>query len=224
MVFALALAGCGGTPTMVDSRAGPSPVVLQDPTPDQLAVSVALNLGGYDLATRDQALLDVMFQHDGRPVRFVAGERVTCGGVAMKAYVGSFESHLSIATVAARNLSCTYSWKGGSAPLVIGVPSALTVLVPMEHQAVARGRETVVRFAGATGGEIWVVALSPSAKANATTTIGQAVLDTTRLAAGEGSIAVTDANNIALTSVQGPAFQSLTGSLRRMTSVAVVWT
>ena len=55
----------------------PPPVVLKDSSPGQLAVYVNVSLGGYDASTRDGILITVNFQHDGRQVKFVAGEHVT---------------------------------------------------------------------------------------------------------------------------------------------------
>jgi hypothetical protein len=70
------------------------------------------------------------------------------------------------------------------------------------------------------------VALGTSAKAvaqpDAITSSG-ATLDTTTLGAGEGSIVLTDPNNLPLAEVEGSQFQSAGASARRETMVSVVW-
>jgi len=77
--MALIVIGCGGGETGLNSsQAGPSPTVLTDTSPGHLTVFVALNMGGYSAASRVKTLIDVNFQHSGRPVEFIAGERVTC--------------------------------------------------------------------------------------------------------------------------------------------------
>jgi hypothetical protein len=224
--MALIVLGCGGRQTGLDSQVGPSPVVLKDTSPGQLAVSVALNLGGYDTSTRDKTVLDVNFQQSGRPVEFTGGESVTCTGVALKRFIGSFEVTLPTASIAGRAMTCVYTSGQQSAPLTFRVPKELVILMPREHEPIPHGPRTIVTYSGDPDNTLWVVALSPNAKAIAppdAITATSATLDTSALQAGEGSIALTDPTSLPLTEIQGPQFHSVGGSARRMTMVAVVW-
>jgi len=219
---------CGGGATGIsDSQAGPSPAVLKDTSPSQLTVFVAANMGGYDATTRDKTLIDINIQHGGRPVKFVAGEQITCNDVVLKSFTGSFEIEFRTASIAGKAMTCVYRSGQQSGSLTVGIPQALVILAPSDHQQVHHGSGTTVRYTGARDTNLWVVALSPNAKAvaesNQITTTG-ATLDTSALGIGDGSIALTDPSNFPLTEIQGPRFQSVAGSARRMTMVAVVWT
>src|SRR5712664_2562505 len=120
------LIACGGNPADLNgSQAGPSPLVLQDTSPGQLTVFVALDMGGYDAASREKTLIDVHLQHGGRPVKFVAGEQITCGGVGLTQFTGSFEGEFTTASIAGNTMDCVYRSGGQSAPLTIGIPPAL---------------------------------------------------------------------------------------------------
>jgi hypothetical protein len=50
-----------------------------------------------------------------------------------------------------------------------------------------------------------------------------ATMDTSSFTVGDGSIALTDPNNIPLPELQAGQFKSASGSARRMTMVSVVW-
>lgn len=225
--IAVVVIGCGGGQTGLNgSEVGPSPIVLKDTSPGQLTVFVALNMGGYDAATRDKTLVDVNFQHGGRLVEFIAGERVTCNDVALKRFTGSFEGEFLTASIAGKSMSCVYKSRQQSAPFTVGVPQALVILAPLDHEQVRRSPHTTVRYSGGLETNLWVVALSTNAKAVAQSndiTATSATLDTRALGAGEGSIALTDPSSLPLTAIQGAQFQSDGGSARRMTMVAVVW-
>jgi hypothetical protein len=182
-------------------------------------------MGAYDSASRDRTSLYVSFQHDGHPVRFVAGEHVECGGAASKAFIGAFEGSFSTASIADRPMTCIYTSGQQSASLSFRVPQQLLVLAPLEHEHVTRGRRTAVTYSGSTDPQLWVVALSQMSKTSAQPgpTLTSATLDTTSLTPGEGSIAVTDPNSIPLTELQAGQFKSASGWARRMMMVSVVW-
>src|SRR6202171_2664663 len=93
-VVLIALAACGEPRGIIGSTVGPSPVVLTDTSAAQLTVSVALNMG--DSPPRDRTSLHIGFQHDGHPVKLVAGEHVECGGVASKPFIGSFGGRFAL--------------------------------------------------------------------------------------------------------------------------------
>lgn len=223
------LVACGrsGTVGEYSSGPGPSPVVLQDTSPGQLTVSVVMSIGGYDAATRDRTLIDVLFRHGGLPVAFIAGEQVTCAGIAMKAFTGSFENAVPTSSVAGKTVTCIYTYGRQSAPFSFKVPAGIIILAPQERQRVPRAVGTRISFTGGVDNTLWVVAISPNMKAVAKPgdiTPTSAQLDTSVLSAGQGSIALTDPNSIPVAEIQAGQFQSVTASARRMASVSVVWT
>lgn len=229
-LMALMISGCGASSTTIDgSQVGPSPIILEDTSASQLAVFISINVGGYDLATRNKAVLDINFQHTGRPVNLVAGEKLTCSTLKLTwHYGGGFEFEFEVGAngISATAIACTYDSHGRSAPLIIPLPPILEVVSPVDHAGISRGPSTIVRYRGAKEGGMWVVALSSNAKASAEVadmTATEAILDTSRLTAGEGSIALTDPNNFPLVGIDGPSFQSVQGSARRSTFVPVVW-
>lgn len=217
---------CGPSHDLLSSQAEPSPVVLADTSASQLAVSVAVNMGGYDDSTRDKTSIDVFLQHNGRPVQFIEGEHVDCGGVPLTRFTGSFEAGYSTAAIAGRVMTCAYTSGQQSATFTFGVPQPLGVLSPREHERVPHGPNTVIKYGGGADNTLWVVAISPSAKAFAkpdAITATSATLDTSPLLTGDGSITLTDPNNVPLAELQGSQFQSIAGSSRRVTSIAVLW-
>ena len=222
---ALIVIGCGTAPTGLNSsQAGPSPIVLKDTSPGQLAVLVGVNMGGYD--PRDKTVIFVTFQHDGRPVQFVAGETVACNSVGSKRFTSSFEGEFATASIAGKTLTCVYKSGQQSAVLNVPIPPALVIVAPLDHEQVRHGPGTTIRYSGVLNNDMWVVALSLNAKAVAQPkdiTATSAVLDTSALGTGEGTIALSDPSNFPLTGVQGAQFQSISGTARRMTMVAVVW-
>lgn len=217
---------CGPSHDLLSSQAAPSPVVLADTSAGQLALSVGVNMGGYDASTRDKTSIDVFLQHDGRPVQFIKGEHVDCGGVPLTRFTGSFEGGYSTAAIAGEVMTCAYTTGRHSATFTFRIPQALLVLSPREHERVPHGPNTVISYEGGADNKPWVVAISPNWKAFAkpdTITSNSAMLDTSPLLTGDGSITLTDPNNVPLAGIQGTQFHSIDGSSRRVTSVAVVW-
>lgn len=49
-------------------------------------------------------MIFVSFQHDGRPVQFVAGETMTCNSVGSKRFTSSFEGEFATASIAGKNV------------------------------------------------------------------------------------------------------------------------
>ena len=222
----LALSACGEAHgDYTGSSLGPSPVVLTDTSAAQLTVSFALNMGGYDNTSREWTLVHVGLMHDGHPVKFVAGEHVTCGGVVSKQFTGSFEGSFLTASIADKPMTCTYTSGQQSASLTFRVPKQLVVLSPREHEQVTRSPRTIVSYSGSMDPTLWVVALSRMSKASAQpgSTLTSATLDTSSFQPGEGSIAITDPNSFPLTEFQAGQFKSASGSARRATAVSVVW-
>jgi len=223
----VAMPGCGGGhEELLHSQVAPSPVVLADTSAAQLAVTVSLNMGGSDSSSRDKTTIDVLMQHDGRPVQFIKSERVDCVGVRLTAFTGSFDTTVSTASIAGKSVSCAYTSGRKSTPFTFRVPQALVVLSPHEHARVPHGTNTVIGYEGGADNTLWVVAISPNAKAVAkpdAITPNRATLDTSALLTGEGFIVLTDSNNAPLADLEGSQFQSIAGSSRRTTMISVVW-
>jgi hypothetical protein len=224
-LVAAAAFACGSRPPDLPSQGGPSPVVLSDTSAGQVSVSVHLNLGGYDPATRDRTMIDVNFEHLGHPVQFVADEHVVCGGVALQRFTGSFEGTLFTASIAGRPMTCTYTSGRQSAPISFYVPHAPVILSPSDRERVPHGASTTIRYTADPDTTLWVVALSPHAKAVAkpeSITPTGAAMDTTALQSGAGTIALTEPS-LPLNELQGAQFQSATGSAWAATVVVVEW-
>lgn len=186
-------------------------------------MSVGITLGGYDVDSRETALIDVNFQSNGQPVKFGEGETVSCGGTELKPYIGSFETAFSRAAIEGRTMACLYAYGQQSAPFSFQVPLGLAILSPHDREAVAASQLTVVSYRSAPAKLPFVVALAPNAKVWArpeATTSTRATLDTSALR-GVGSISMTQ-QNISL-EIQGQGFQSTSGNFQSMTMVAVTW-
>ena len=222
---AAAVLGCGAVRPDLSSQAGPSPVVLKDTSAGQLAVFVIVDQGGYNTASRDMTRIDILFQHGGRPVNFVAGEQVVCAGGTLTRFTGSFEGTFPSASIANRAMTCVYMSGPQSASLSFHVPARLVILSPREHQQVPDGPHTIVTYSGEVDSTLLVGAISPSWKAfaqpEAITATG-ATVDTTKLQSGEGTISLRQ-DYVQLKELKGPSFQSVRGRGGAITMIAVVW-
>jgi hypothetical protein len=224
LLAALAFA-CGGGPPELTSQAGPSPVVLSDTSAGRLDVFVRLTMGGYDPATRDRTMIDVNFEHGAHPVRFVADEHVVCGGLALQRFTGAFEGTLPTASIAGTVMTCAYTSGEHSAPISFRVPQAPVILAPRDREQVPHGANTAVRYTAEPDPTMWVIAISPRAKAVAkpdSMTPAGATIDTTALLTGAGTIAITQPG-LPLHELQATQFQSVTGGATAATVVVVEW-
>lgn len=220
-----AVLGCGAIPPVLHSQVGPSPVVLKETSAGQLAVFVAVDQGGYDTASRDMTRIDINFQHEGRPVNFVAGEQVACAGVTLTRFTGSFEGTFPSASIANRAMTCVYTSGPQSAPISFHVPARLVILSPREHQQVPHGPHTIVNYSGEVDSTLLVGAINLTAKAFAqpdAITANSATLDSTALQSGEGTISLRQ-DYAQLKELKGPSFQSLRGRGGAITMIAVVF-
>ncbi len=224
LVMLLLASCCRGSPGPTDeSSVASSPVVLKDTSPNQLRVFVGITLGGYDSSTRDRALVDVGFQANGRPVKFVADEAVTCNEIPLNRFIGAFEATLSRTMIEGKSMRCRYSYRQRSAPIAFGVPCGLVILSPREHESVTASPQTTVDYRAAADATPWVVAFGSRSKVWArpdATTSTRATLDTSALR-GAGSIFLTQ--QFDLKDIQAPQFQSIAGRVTSMTVVAVTW-
>jgi len=85
--------------------------------------------------------------------------------VTLKRFTGAFEGEFTTASIAGKAMTCVYNSGRQSAPLTVGVPEALMILAPLDHEQVRHGPHTTVRYSGALDSNLWVVALSTNAKA-----------------------------------------------------------
>jgi hypothetical protein len=203
------------------------PVVLKDAPPGQLNSHVYISLGGYDVASRDRTMIDVGFTSNGRPVKFVGGQLLSCEGTPFALFTGSFEMTLPTADVAGKTMTCLYTNGQESAPLTFRVPLGPVFLSPREHDIVARSPLTTVTYTAEPSTSLTVVAFGgpPDMKASArpeATTATQATLDTTALHPGSGPMWL--AEDFAPLEVQGPQFRSVAGGAHAISMVNVTWT
>jgi hypothetical protein len=216
---------CGSGPPDLTSQVGPSPVVLADTSASQLNVSVRLTIGGYDTSTRDRTMIDVNFLHGEHPVQFVADERVVCAGVSLQRFTGAFEGTVATESIAGTVMTCVYTSGPQSASLSLRVPQAPVILSPRDREQVPHGANTTVTYSLQPDPTMWVIAISPQAKAVAkpdSITPTGATLDTTALQTGAGTIALTEPS-LPLNGLQGTQFQSVSGGAWAATVVDVEW-
>lgn len=215
----LVFGGCGSVTDYVT----PS-VVLSDTALAQLESVLVVTMGGYDPATRDLTQLDINISSQGHPVQLVADEQIVCNNVTLQRFVGSFEASFPTAAVAGKSLTCTYTSGQASTSFTLTLPVAPAILSPPDQARVSREAHTVVRFQAPAGSVTGVVALAPASKAVAhqdTMSSSQAILDTRPLAAGAGSISLTE--DLALPASPNPGFKSFRVRGTAMTMVAVTW-
>src|SRR3981081_827802 len=167
-LFCSQLAGCGSQQTTVSQGVsvaqlanrsqtpGPSladrgvpPVILRNPSPRQLEVSINVTMGGYDRTTRGTTMIGLDFQSNGQPVQFAGQERLTCNGAIMPLHnrVAVFEVAEGRTSIFERKaFSCTYSAGSASATLVFTVPSAPVIRSPQDFAQLPRRTNTLISY------------------------------------------------------------------------------
>lgn len=221
-----------GSITIID-QAGPPPLVLKDTSPDQLTAQVHLTIGGYDPATQNLAELSIVFLHQGRWVRFVRGERLSCNGIALPGPGTAFDLKVPAETIGGKQIACTYTSGARSASLVFTAPPTPTILSPADGSQLGRSHATLVRFrVGGQNTMFYITALGPGTKswvfpAGDPPTRGtgnpptQAMLDTSALSAGSGSITLVQ--SFTLDDLRGGGFQRVDGNGDGVQVVSVTW-
>jgi hypothetical protein len=120
-------------------------------------------------------------------------------------------------------MSCVYVSGDKSATIDFRIPKKLAILLPREHEAVQRSAHAAVGYSSNADAQVWVVALSPMSKAVSRPDEAgptQATVDTRSLAAGPGSIALTQDPDLR---VNAPQFASVSAGAQLMTMIAVSW-
>lgn len=201
----------GGSVTIVDGPGGgPPSITLKDTSPGQLKLVMGLNIGGYDPSSRDTTELDIYFMHQGAIVQFVAGEHITCNGLAVPGFGSNFDLKVPSETFSGKLITCTYYSGKTSATFSFTCPLAPAILSPQENAQVPRSKQTPVRYRISPDGPFYVIALRAPQKAwtpNAASQPNPVMLDTSAFSAGPGSIAINQ--YFTLPDLRGPAFQSV---------------
>ena len=220
ILLALAFAGCGATatdaPGGADTRATQTspmlssqgsyadvPVVLHNPAPGTLDVSMGVSFNQSSGDTDLEAEVDLNFSSGGHIVQFAGDERVTCDGVGLSSNnrIAEFQVlHAPAAQMAGKTVHCEYTASGAVAGIALQIPTAPTITSPQALANVVRSAETLVtyHFDAAAGSIRGIVALGPPtsrlAKAIAklnTPSPWHAIVDTSTFAPGAGSLVLT---------------------------------
>ncbi len=184
-----------------------------------------LSVGGYDASTRDITEMAITFSSQGRPIQFVAGETVTCNGVALQREGGIFDVKLSTDTFAGKLVTCTYRSGRSSATIAFVAPVAPAILSPDPNVEVARSDRTLVTFRiGGQSTMFYVIALGPNTKAWSYprgTRPTQTFLDTSAFSPGPGFIALSQSFD--LPDLRGTGFQLLEAHGQATQQISVTW-
>ncbi len=205
-----------------------TPVVLRDPAPDQLDVLVSITMGGYTADSRDLATIAVGFTSSGVPVQFEGAPSLTCNGAAIvlaQAVGGIPATPAPTALLVGKAFNCTYRVEQSTTTFTFTVPQAPAILTPLDQAQVPRSTATRISYHIDGGSLTGLVALGPRSKAFVRPDAQDpmpAILDTSGLAAGPGSITLTEAlaPQVALT---GAPVKSLRVGGTALAVTAVVW-
>ncbi len=204
------------------------PVLLSNPSPGQLEVSVNVSMGGYDPSTRDITSISLGFQSGGRPVQFTGQEHLVCNGTDLMAHDRDAIFEMTSGPTSAlegQTITCTYSAGGVSATFALTIPQAPAILSPRDQAQVRRAAKTLITYEARGGQLLGIVALGPENKAIArldTPGPGQATVDTSAFSAGAGSLSLTEALEPHITQM-GTPFKALDASGMGLTVVNVIW-
>jgi hypothetical protein len=250
VIIVSALAGCGTTapnagtgkhpaqPTATLSSVSISdqavpPIVLRNPSPDQLDVTLSVTIDQQIGDAQPQIEVGLGFESQGKTVQFSGDEHVSCDGatVDLKNRYAIFQVFRAPATqVVGKTVHCDYTVSGTTAGFSLEIPQAPMILSPKAGSQVVRNQHTIVTFQcdPATCTMIGVVALAPSSPSPKNIAkLGvpgpmQAEINTAIFAPGEGSLALTTSltPHVATT---GAAFKSVRAFGSVTVSSKVTW-
>jgi hypothetical protein len=213
-----------GSVSMIDV-AGPPDLILKDTAPAHLAASLYLSVGGYDASTRNVTEMAVSFSSQGRRIGFVAGETLTCNGLALQRGGGTFDLKVSTDTFAGKGVTCTYRSGPNLGTIAFTAPVAPAILSPQENSVVTRSARTPVTFRiGGHSTMFYVIALGPSSKAwsdPAGTRPPQVLLDTRAFLPGPGFVALNQFFD--LLDLHSTGFQSVELHGQAVQQIGVTW-
>ncbi|HEY7124598.1 MAG TPA: hypothetical protein VH540_11650 [Ktedonobacterales bacterium] len=206
----------------------PTVVSLQDTSPGQLALSLYLQLGGYEAEDRDIAELNVSFTSQGGLVQFTAGESVSCNGMTLPGYGTNFNLKVPSEVFSGKLVTCVYTSGKTSATFSFTAPLAPVILSPKENARVPHSKRTPVTYRISQDREFYVIAIGPTTggmtKAwtpTATRQPNPVLLDTSAFQPGAGSIAMNQL--FPLSDLRGPDFQSVQGNGGAEYEIQVTW-
>jgi hypothetical protein len=179
---------------------------LSDTSPGRLELSLSLMMGGDTAETE----MNVIFRHEGRRVRFLAGEQLSCNGLAVPGYGTNFHLKAPSDIFSGKLMTCLSTSGRTSASFTFTAPLAPAILSPEEHAQVARSARTPVSYRLSPDQAFHVVALAPPKKAWTPTAAFQpnpVLLDTSAFPSGPGSIVIHQF--FTLPDLRGPDFQSV---------------
>ena len=221
LIVMVALVGCTASATQVD-RVAPS-TILADTSPAQLDLMVHLTLGN-DVTMPHQSQLTIIVSHQDKLVQFTRDEQMTCNGLTLGRFMGSFEEEVAVANLAGLPLRCTYTSGQTSAMLTATVPTLPIILAPQNGATVPRGAQTLIRYA-ALAYPFHLGAFGPTSKAFPSDALQgptQTLLDTRPLTVGSGTIALTE--DVTPFLLQGTAFHTVGGDAQASATILVTWT
>jgi len=205
---------------------GPPALIVKDTSPNNLGVSLSLNVGGYDASTRNLTELAISFSSQGRWVQLVADESVTCNGIALPRGGATFDVKVSTETFAGKLVTCTYVSGRSSGTITFTAPVAPAILSPTDSVALARSSRTAVTFRiGGHSTMFYVIALGRNSKAwsyPAGSSPTRALLDTSAFAPGPGFVALSQSFD--LPDLRATGFQSLDAHGQATQQNSVTWT
>lgn len=240
LLISVLLAGCGqqpGNPTTTSEQsplidmAAPE-IVLTNPTPDQLSVTLNIMYGVYDSPDYDTASVSLLFSSQERNVQFAGQEQLICNNQEIALPRESAAQGIILAENRSRDLagqhfSCTYSANQTKSTFAFTLPQAATILTPSDQAQVQRSNNTIVEFSHNTQmGELTsiVALMKDGSKAFTSETLSgtQTALDTSNFPTGEGQITLTQEFLIETTQTDTP-FHSLSSSGQAQITVFVTW-
>ena len=162
----------------------------------------------------------------GKAVDFVAGEQVSCDGVAFTRFPAAFGRDVLTTSISGRTVPCVYRSSQSSTPFGFSVPDHLEILTPVEHESVPRGPRTNITYKNrvAHNGLLVIATSGSSPRSEAhpdAITMTSAIVDTSSLQRGAGLIEVVEP--VFPIDVQGGQFQSVGGQEGESATVDVMW-
>ncbi|HEV2237256.1 MAG TPA: hypothetical protein VGR57_11400 [Ktedonobacterales bacterium] len=236
----LLLAGCAGQGGSAATQNGGNGnngnnggqfVTLRDPTADQLRVQVGVVMGGYDAQSRDTTRISVDFISNNSPAHIVGTATLTCNGQAlsMTRPLNDQQVQAPTATLAGQVYRCVYQVGTSATEFSFTLPQAPRILSPQDGASVPRGAAVTVIYQ--QGGQVALLPVDAHGNhGTCSVTATQATCDTRSLAAGPGSIRLTESVTpgaasapIPTAATSGPAFQTVSIGYTVLTAVLVTW-
>jgi hypothetical protein len=154
----------------------------------------------------------------------VAGERVSCNGLAIPGTGYNFHIDLPATVVSGKVVTCTYTSGKTAATFTFTAPLAPAILSPQEGARVPRSKHTLVSYRVSQQWAFYIIALGPSSKVWTPSSAAQpnpVTLDTSAVSLGPGSVALNQF--FTLSDLRGPAFRAVEGQGEAVCANQVRW-